>query len=120
MQVELYFGEVDECSSVEYYSTRNEVEALNSVLSFINSSLSCKTWKEMNVLQALRDAIIDRIQEFVDKNKVETRINKSYNCDKEKCLALWGKSNGVTSSLEITCKSSNTRINTLYMLVSQM
>ncbi|KAM3747192.1 hypothetical protein ACB098_05G017600 [Castanea mollissima] len=38
--IELYFGEDDACSSVEYYSPRNEVEALNSILLLLDISVS--------------------------------------------------------------------------------
>ncbi|XP_043806606.1 uncharacterized protein LOC110600553 isoform X5 [Manihot esculenta] len=100
-EIELYFGEIDECSSVEYCSPRNEVEALNSILALVNSMLSRKTRTEMNVLQALRDAIVDRFEEFVDKNREEARIDKSYICDKEKRVAEWGEINGIKSKLEI-------------------
>ncbi|XP_037497351.1 uncharacterized protein LOC105635593 isoform X2 [Jatropha curcas] len=75
-EVELYFGQSDECSSLEYYSPRNEVEALNSIIALVNSSPS-------------------------DKNREETKIDKSYSCDKEKSLVEWGESNGVKSRLDI-------------------
>ncbi|KAL0003244.1 hypothetical protein SO802_017025 [Lithocarpus litseifolius] len=39
-EVELYFGEDDACSSVEYCSPRNEVEALNSILLLLDISVS--------------------------------------------------------------------------------
>ncbi|KAF2309429.1 hypothetical protein GH714_002356 [Hevea brasiliensis] len=100
-EVELYFCEVDECSSVEYCSPRNEVEALNSILSLVNSLLSRKTRTEMNVLQAFQDAIVNRLEKFVDKNREESRIDKSYSCDKEKRIAEWGEINGIKSRLEI-------------------
>ncbi|XP_034893072.1 ribulose-1,5 bisphosphate carboxylase/oxygenase large subunit N-methyltransferase, chloroplastic isoform X1 [Populus alba] len=102
-EVELYFGKVNDCSSFEYWSPRNEVEALNSVLSLINSYSSCERQKEMNFLQTLQDEVLKRIQEFTDKNKVESRIDRSCSCDKEKCLEKWGESNGVKTSLKIAC-----------------
>lgn len=102
-EVELYFGKVNDCSSLEYWSPRNEVEALNSVLSLINSYSSYERQKEVNFLQTLQDEVLKRIQEFTDKNKVESRIDRSCSCDKEKCLEKWGESNGVKTSLKIAC-----------------
>ncbi|KAL0012412.1 hypothetical protein SO802_007520 [Lithocarpus litseifolius] len=58
-EVELYFGEDDACSSVEYYSPRNEVDALNSILLLLDISVSSGMCMQMNVLQELREAIID-------------------------------------------------------------
>ncbi|XP_002531659.2 N-lysine methyltransferase setd6 isoform X2 [Ricinus communis] len=100
-EVELYFGENDECSSVEYCSLRNEVEALNSIAALLDGMLSSKTHREMNVLQTLRDAVVDRIENSMEDNRVETRIDKSYSCDIEKSIAEWGQRNGVHSRLEI-------------------
>ncbi|XP_057995233.1 uncharacterized protein LOC110640922 isoform X2 [Hevea brasiliensis] len=100
-EVELYFCKVDECSSVEYCSPRNEVEALNSILALVDSLLSRQTRTEMNALQAFQDAIVDRLEKFVDKNREESRIDKSYSCDKEKRIAEWGEINGIKSRLEI-------------------
>ncbi|KAB5552683.1 hypothetical protein DKX38_009994 [Salix brachista] len=102
-EVELYFGEVNGCSLFEYWSLKNEVETLNSVLSLINSYSSCERQNEVNFLQTLQDEVFRRIQEFTDKNKVESRIDKSCSCDKEKCLVKWGESNGVKTSLKIAC-----------------
>ncbi|KAJ6330857.1 hypothetical protein OIU76_009450 [Salix suchowensis] len=102
-EVELYFGKVNGCSLFEYWSPKNEVETLNSVLSLINSYSSCERQNEVNFLQTLQDEVFRRIQEFTDKNKVESRIDKSCSCDKEKCLVKWGESNGVKTSLKIAC-----------------
>ncbi|KAF9680560.1 hypothetical protein SADUNF_Sadunf06G0134300 [Salix dunnii] len=102
-EAELYFGKVKDCSLFEYWSTKNEVETLNSVLSLINSYSSCERQNEVNFLQTLQDEIFRRIQEFTDKNKVESRIDKSCSCEKEKCLVKWGESNGVKTSLKIAC-----------------
>ncbi|KAF2309426.1 hypothetical protein GH714_002285 [Hevea brasiliensis] len=55
----------------------------------------------MNVLQAFQDAIVNRLEKFVDKNREESRIDKSYSCDKEKRIAEWGEINGIKSRLEI-------------------
>ena len=106
MQVELYFGEDDACSSVEYYSPRNEVEALNSILSLLDISLSSGMCMQMNVLQELREAIIGMIRDFGEKNSVKTTILENHSCDKEECLLQWGENNGIRTRLQIACKSS--------------
>jgi histone-lysine N-methyltransferase SETD3 len=106
MQVELYFGEDDACSSMEYYSPRNEVEALNSILSLLDISLSSGACMQMNVLQELREAIIGMICDFGDKNHVKTIILENNSCGKEECLLQWGVNNGIRTRLQIACKSS--------------
>ncbi|XP_065851368.1 uncharacterized protein [Euphorbia lathyris] len=100
-EVELYFDDVDRCSSMECFSPRNEVEALNSILAIVNSSLYTKTQTKLSILQTLRDAILSRIDKLMEKCRVKTRIDRSYTCEKEKGLAVWGESNGVKSRLEI-------------------
>ncbi|KAJ4828134.1 hypothetical protein Tsubulata_005008 [Turnera subulata] len=101
-EVELYFDEANEYPSAKYFSSRNEVEALNSILYLVNNFLRGKTEKE-GILQRLADAIVDRIQVLANKNRVETRIDTSCTCDKEKCLVEWGERNGVRTNLEIAC-----------------
>ncbi|KAJ8751007.1 hypothetical protein K2173_016188 [Erythroxylum novogranatense] len=101
-EIELYFGE-NECSSVEFWSARNEVEALNSVLSLVKSSISGKTCLDKNPLQALQDAIIYRIGKLVEKRKLEISFDRTYKCNKEKCLLEWGEQNGAKTRLEIAC-----------------
>uniref|UniRef100_A0A2N9EEV0 SET domain-containing protein n=1 Tax=Fagus sylvatica TaxID=28930 RepID=A0A2N9EEV0_FAGSY len=100
-EVELYFGEDDACSSMEYYSPRNEVEALNSILSLLDISLSSGACMQMNVLQELREAIIGMICDFGDKNHVKTIILENNSCGKEECLLQWGVNNGIRTRLQI-------------------
>ena len=116
MQVELYFGEDDACSSVEYYSPRNEVEALNSILSLLDISLSSGMCMQMNVLQELREAIIGMIRDFGEKNSVKTTILENHSCDKEECLLQWGENNGIRTRLQIACKSSQMTAAVLFFL----
>lgn len=101
MQVELYFGQID---GMGFYSPRNEMEALNSMLSLINTSFSCQVHMQTHALHDLQDAIVNRIHEFGAKYKVENKIDKSYKCDKEKCLVEWAENNGVKTRLQIACK----------------
>ncbi|XP_050241985.1 uncharacterized protein LOC126690921 isoform X1 [Quercus robur] len=101
MQVELYFGEDDACSSVEYYSPRNEVEALNSILLPLDVSVSSGMCMQMNVLQELREAIIGMIRDFGEKNSVKTTILENHSCGKEECLLQWGENNGIRTRLQI-------------------
>lgn len=107
VQVELYFGEFD--TEMGFYSPRNELESLNSILARVDTLLSSQMHKKMNAWQELRGAIILKIQEFGDQIKEVARIDKSYTCEKEKCLVQWGESNGIKTKLEIACKFSRLR-----------
>ncbi|KAL5769213.1 hypothetical protein ACOSP7_015773 [Xanthoceras sorbifolium] len=98
-EVELYFGEFDTQSGS--YSTRNEVEALNLVLSLVESLLASQMHKQINVWKDLKKAIIDKIHEFGNQNKVDAKIDRNYICAKEKYLVQWGERNGVKTKLEI-------------------
>ncbi|XP_044470975.1 uncharacterized protein LOC123199978 [Mangifera indica] len=98
-EVELYFGEHD--AQVGFYSTRNELEALNSILLLVNNSLSGQMYKQVNVLQHLQELLIDKIQKMGNKYNEKTKFCKSYICDKEKILVQWGENNGVRMKLEI-------------------
>ncbi|KAK7851575.1 hypothetical protein CFP56_041748, partial [Quercus suber] len=91
----------DACSSVEYYSPRNEVEALNSILLLLDISVSSGMRMQMNVLQELREAIVGMIHDFGDKNSVKTTILENHSCGKEECLLQWGKNNGIRTRLQI-------------------
>ncbi|OMO61338.1 carboxylase-lysine N-methyltransferase [Corchorus capsularis] len=97
-EVELYFGQIDGAGS---YSPRNEMEALNSILSFIRTSFSSQLHSQTHALQDLRDAVVNMIHEFGTKNKVEDKTDKNYNCDKEQCLVEWAKDHGVKTRLQI-------------------
>ncbi|KAK9275714.1 hypothetical protein L1049_022982 [Liquidambar formosana] len=101
-EAELYFDEVDGLTPVKYYSPRNELEALNSILSVIDTSLSSSTDMEMDILQDLREATVDKILDFGDKCKEETKIVENCSCDREKCLLQWGENSGVRTKLQIT------------------
>ncbi|KAL9442415.1 hypothetical protein AB3S75_020842 [Citrus x aurantiifolia] len=98
-EVELYFGEFD--TQMGFYSPKNELETLNSILARVNTLLSRQMHKKMNVWQGLQAAIILKIQEFGNQIKEVARIDKNYTCEKEKCLVQWGESNGVKTKLEI-------------------
>ncbi|GLT71480.1 hypothetical protein SLA2020_434950 [Shorea laevis] len=99
-EVELYFGEGDTCSPVKFYSPRNELEALNSILSLLDIPLSSDKCMQMKVLQELREAIIGMIHDFGDKNSVKT-IVEIQSCEKEECLSRWGESKGMRTRLQI-------------------
>ncbi|KAI3892599.1 hypothetical protein MKW92_037017 [Papaver armeniacum] len=62
---ELYFGGVE--AVLPYYSPRNELESLNSVLKLIDMSLKDAAEKKIDVLIVLRNAVIEMIREFGDK-----------------------------------------------------
>ena len=91
---------------MEFYSYRNELEALNSILSLIDvSRLYCPLTRR-DVLQELHKATLDRIQEFGDKSRLETRIVEDLSIEKEECVLRWGERNDVRTKLKIACKSS--------------
>ncbi|CAI0427829.1 unnamed protein product [Linum tenue] len=94
-EVELYFNDFDGSRPVEFYSTRNEVEALNAILSLINQA-PIKA-------QVFRDAINDRItKECGEKSLVGSIVTRNRDCvSQENRLVEWGESNGVKTSLEI-------------------
>nr|POF06395.1 hypothetical protein CFP56_55478 [Quercus suber] len=77
------------------------VEALNSILSLLDISLSSGMCMQMNVLQELREAIIGMIRDFGDKNSVKTTILENHSCGKEECLLQWGENNGIRTRLQI-------------------
>ncbi|XP_035538857.1 uncharacterized protein LOC108998805 isoform X2 [Juglans regia] len=100
-EVELYFCQDDACSPVEFYSPRNEVEALNSILSLLDILNSSGKCLQMNVLQELREAIVSMIRDVGDNNCVKTTILENHSVDKEECLLQWGERNGIRTRLQI-------------------
>lgn len=100
-EVELYFGGVDVNSSVEFDNLRIELEALHSILSLIDKTLSSGNHKITGLLQDLQNVSIGMIQDLGDKIRLETRIVTNYSCDKERHLLQWGESNGVQTKLEV-------------------
>lgn len=90
---------------MDMYGPRNELEALNSILQLVESSLSSACLMQKNVLQEFRDAIVDMMSQSGNKNILETTIVEGYNSDKEIKLLQWGENNGVKTRLEIACKS---------------
>ncbi|XWS52193.1 hypothetical protein CRYUN_Cryun11dG0046200 [Craigia yunnanensis] len=95
---ELYFGQVD---GVGFYSPKNEMEALNVILSLIKTSFSSQVHMQTHALQDLQNAIVNRIHEHGAKDKVENKIDINYNCDKEECLLQWAENNGVKTRANI-------------------
>ncbi|KAK7265269.1 hypothetical protein RJT34_32887 [Clitoria ternatea] len=102
-ELELYFAEDNACSSVEFYSPRNELEALNSIVFLIDISLSSCTNLHTNILQGLHQTVLALISDFGDKNSVNGVIEKNHSCDLEDRMIEWGESNGVTTQLKIAC-----------------
>ena len=104
MQVELYFLEDDASSTVEFYSPRNELVSLNFILRFLENSLDGRIQVRKNILQELRNATVDMIDNCSDKNSMESVIVEDQCCDKENSLLQWGEENGMRSTLRIACK----------------
>ena len=61
MQAELYFGQVD---GVGFYSPRNEMEAINVILSLIKTSFSSQLHMQTHAPQDLWNATVNRIHEY--------------------------------------------------------
>ncbi|XP_057463389.1 uncharacterized protein LOC130753520 isoform X2 [Actinidia eriantha] len=99
-EIELYFGGVDTNSSGVLYNPRIELEALHSILSLIDKTLSSGNHALTSILQDLRDVCIDMIKELGGKIRLETRIVTDFSCDNERCLLQWGESSGVQRKLE--------------------
>lgn len=102
MQIELYFSPMlVETEAV--FSPRNELEALNSILSEVDLC-SEKSNGNKAPIKALRDAIIKRIHDFGEMNRLKTKIVKEASaCDNEMNLMHWAQSCGVKSKLQIAC-----------------
>ncbi|XP_020227116.1 uncharacterized protein LOC109808500 isoform X1 [Cajanus cajan] len=100
-ELELYFAEDDVCASMEFYSSRNELEALNSIVLLTDIPLSNCSHLHTNILQQLRQKILDLISEYGDKISVKGIVEKEHSCDEEERLIEWGENNGVTTQLKI-------------------
>ncbi|XP_058755251.1 uncharacterized protein LOC131628432 [Vicia villosa] len=98
-ELELYFAEDD--ASVEFYSPRNELEALNSIVSVTEKLLSSCTHSHTNILQGLRQTILDLISDFADQKNIKGVIEKHHICEKEEQVIEWGNSHGVKTQLKI-------------------
>ncbi|CAN4105461.1 unnamed protein product [Withania somnifera] len=99
-ELELYFGGEDVRDMVGFNSPRNEMEALNSILTAI-AKLDvehCST----TVLQDLRVAAVNFISELGKKFKEESKVVSRSSCEAEKRLQQWGQDQGVKSQLEIS------------------
>ena len=99
VQIELYFGGVDTNSSGVLYNPRIELEALHSILSVIDKTLSSGNHALTSILQDLRDVCIDMIKELGGKIRLETRIVTDFRCDNERCLLQCVERSGVQRKL---------------------
>lgn len=104
MQVELYFLEDDASSPMYFYSPRNELVALISILRLVENSLCDCTEMQKNIMLGLRASVVDMIGVCSDENITESVILEDHCCDKENRLLQWGEENGMTSRLRIACK----------------
>ncbi|XP_020227119.1 fructose-bisphosphate aldolase-lysine N-methyltransferase, chloroplastic isoform X3 [Cajanus cajan] len=86
---------------MEFYSSRNELEALNSIVLLTDIPLSNCSHLHTNILQQLRQKILDLISEYGDKISVKGIVEKEHSCDEEERLIEWGENNGVTTQLKI-------------------
>ncbi|XP_004231492.2 uncharacterized protein [Solanum lycopersicum] len=99
-ELELYFGGEDVKDMVGFNSPRNEMEALNSILTAIAKldGEHCST----TTLEELRVAAVNLISELGKKCKEESKVVTRSSCEAEKCLQQWGEDQGVKSQLEIS------------------
>lgn len=105
VQADLYFAVSDVIQSVAFHSPRNELEALNSVLSLLEKSILSSKHVRVDVLQDLRNITLDKFHELGNKIREETKIVGNCCYDRETSLLQWGESEGVKTKLEIACKS---------------
>ncbi|KAL8128534.1 hypothetical protein V2J09_017689 [Rumex salicifolius] len=91
-EMELYFGEINVNSQSQFYSPRNELEALNYIVSCIDNAPKNSNL-ENSALHDLRAATVLRIHEFGETNQLKTRVVE-YSCEKETSLWQWAQSNG--------------------------
>lgn len=89
---------------MEFYSPRNELEALNSIVSLTDKSLSSCPHFHTNILQGLQQKIFDLISDFGDQNNMKGVLEKYHSCEREEHLIEWGKSHGVKTGLKIACE----------------
>uniref|UniRef100_A0A6V7QRL5 SET domain-containing protein n=1 Tax=Ananas comosus var. bracteatus TaxID=296719 RepID=A0A6V7QRL5_ANACO len=96
-ELELYFAEDDDFGP---FSSRNELESLNSVLNIIHSVLATASGDAIELLQVLETATIGMIKSLGMENKVEM-IAMNFNGDAEDSLLKWGESHGVKTKLKV-------------------
>lgn len=104
MQGELYFNGVDAFHPVDFYSPRNEIESLNSILSLITISISGAAHKKIDTLKALCDETNNMITELSNRNSGEQLLEKC-TCHGEGLLLQWGKEHGLKTQLQIARKA---------------
>lgn len=80
------------------------MEALNSIVLVTDKSLSSCTHSHTNILQGLRQMVLDLISDFWEQKNTKEGIEKHRICEKEEHLIEWGKSHGVKAQLKIACK----------------
>ncbi|KAI4364181.1 hypothetical protein MLD38_020308 [Melastoma candidum] len=102
-QTELYFRVDGSCSPSGYYTPKNELEALISVLNHLENTVLGKNSLCKDVLKNLESVIGRLLGEFGDKILENPLPAKLDYCTKEKELLEWGKNNGVQSALQIAC-----------------
>lgn len=105
VQVDLYFSVGNVIQSVVFQSPRNELEALHLILSLLDKSILSSKNLLVDVLQDLRNMILDKIQELGSKIREDSVIVGNYSCERETSLLRWGESEGVKTKLEVACKS---------------
>ncbi|XP_074361450.1 uncharacterized protein LOC141701718 isoform X2 [Apium graveolens] len=100
-EVDLYFDATDVIQLVKFNNPRNELEALHSVLLLIDNSILSAKHLRVDVLQDLREMILDKINALGNKIRQDTVLAQNVSCDKETCLLQWGEGAGVQTKLDI-------------------
>ncbi|KAI4377674.1 hypothetical protein MLD38_015263 [Melastoma candidum] len=100
-ETELYFRVDGSCTPSGYYTPKNELEALISVLNHLKNTVLGKNSLCKDVLKNLESVIGRLLGEFGDKILENPLPAKLDYCTKEKELLEWGKNNGVQSALQI-------------------
>ncbi|KAK4791572.1 hypothetical protein SAY86_031985 [Trapa natans] len=97
-EAELYFFEDPPLGC---YSLKNEMEALNSMISHIDSLITITKCLQGHVLRCLRDVTVNLLKEFWDRNTVNDTIWNVKQCNEENHLLQWGERIGVNSRVQI-------------------
>lgn len=101
VQEEIYFADTESIRQGEFYSFRNELEVLNSILSLIDISLSTCTTNKLNLLRYLRDATVNLINKVGENSFLDARAIENCKCEQEKRLLHWSESNGTKTELDV-------------------
>lgn len=95
---ELYFNGLD---PLDYYSPRNELQSLNSILKLLTNSITAATHNKINTLNALYHAAHNMLLNFPAPAGDQTHIIHICTCPTQHLLLHWAKLHGLKTQLQI-------------------